>query len=125
MKEIDRLFNDFYNVENDRFDLFSKIYKSHGTTSNFLNALFNHDCGARWHRPRHPTSEFVISFGSQKMAKPIPVKCYLSTFRNEGIEIRRFQYKDIHDPSVNQLKEHVKGLYPQLRGEKFELMYLG
>ena len=47
MKEIDRLFNDFYNVENDRFDLFSKIYKSHGTTSNFLNALFNHDCGAR------------------------------------------------------------------------------
>ena len=61
----------------------------------------------------------------KKMAKPIPVKCYLSTFSNEGIEIRRFQYKDIHDPSVNQLKEHVKDLYPQLRGEKFELMYLG
>ena len=28
MKEIDRLFNDFYNVENDRFDLFPKSIKA-------------------------------------------------------------------------------------------------
>ena len=59
------------------------------------------------------------------MAKPITVKCYLTTYRNEGIEIRRFQYIDIHWPTVNQLKEHVKKLYPQLRGEQIELMYLG
>lgn len=59
------------------------------------------------------------------MAKPISVKCYLSTFRNEGIEIRRFLYKDMNNPTVSQLKEKVKELYHQLRGEKFELMYLG
>jgi len=84
------------------------------------------------------------------MAKPITVKCYLSTvslfiylfklillnclnqfnskilqFRNEGIEIRRFLYKSSNDPTIQQLKDDVKQLYPQLRGEKFELMYLG
>ncbi len=59
------------------------------------------------------------------MAQPIAVKCYLSTFRNEGIEIRRFLYKAMKNPTVNELKGKVKELYPQLRGEKFELMYLG
>lgn len=60
-----------------------------------------------------------------EMAKPITVKCYLSTFRNEGIEIRRFIYKDVFNPTVSQLKVQVKELYPQLQGEKFDLMYLG
>ena len=46
-------------------------------------------------------------------------------FRNEGIEIRRFLYKSSNDPTIQQLKDDVKQLYPQLRGEKFELMYLG
>lgn len=59
------------------------------------------------------------------MARPITVKCFLSTFRNEGIEIRRFIYKDVFNPTVYQLKVQVKELYPQLQGEKFDLMYLG
>ena len=66
-----------------------------------------------------------VFYWSGKMAKPITVKCYLTTYRNEGIEIRRFQYMDMHCPSVPQLKDHVKKLYPQLRGEQIELMYLG
>ena len=60
-----------------------------------------------------------------RMAKPITVKCFLSTFRNEGIEIRRFLYKNSNDPTISQLKDDIKLLYPQLREEKFELIYLG
>lgn len=56
---------------------------------------------------------------------PMSVKCFLSTFRNEGIEIRRFLYKEAANPTVGQLKEKVKEVYRQLRGEQFELMYLG
>lgn len=59
------------------------------------------------------------------MAKPITIKCYLTTYHNEGIEIRRFQYRDVHCPTITQLKDQVKKLYPQLRGEQIELMYLG
>lgn len=59
------------------------------------------------------------------MAKPITVKCYLTTFRNEGIEIRRFRYADIEVPALQKLKEHIKGVFPQLVNNNFELMYLG
>lgn len=63
--------------------------------------------------------------GRRTMAKPITVKCYLSTFRNEGVEIRRFLYKSTIDPSIEQLKKCVEQIYPQLRGQRFEVMYLG
>ncbi|EFX75304.1 hypothetical protein DAPPUDRAFT_323532 [Daphnia pulex] len=58
------------------------------------------------------------------MAREIKVKCYLSTRSNEGIEIRRFVYKDVKDPSLKQLKDRARNLYHQLRGEHFELMYI-
>ena len=59
------------------------------------------------------------------MAKPITVKCFLSTFRNEGIEIRKYLYTTSVDPTVSQMKDDAKVLFPQLRGERFELMYIG
>lgn len=62
---------------------------------------------------------------STQMAREIKVKCYLSTQSNEGIEIRRFVYKDDKDPSLKQLKDCARNLFHQLRGEHFELMYIG
>ena len=59
------------------------------------------------------------------MAKPITVKCFLTSSRNESIEIRKYLYTNSVDPTVTQMKDDVKHLYPQLRGERFELMYLG
>ena len=59
------------------------------------------------------------------MAKPITVKCHLSTFVNEGVEIRKYLYTSSVDPTVSQMKDDVKLLFPQLRGERFDLMYMG
>ena len=59
------------------------------------------------------------------MPKPITVKCHLSTFRNKGVEIRKYLYTSSVDPTVSQMKDDVKLLFPQLRGERFDLMYMG
>ncbi|XP_046447924.1 uncharacterized protein LOC124196758 [Daphnia pulex] len=58
------------------------------------------------------------------MPRPIVVKCHLTTHKDEGIEIRRFLYPFIDIPTVAVLKDYVRTLYTQLKGEKLEFLYL-
>lgn len=117
-KIFDRLFNDL-NPPGKRTSLtLFNVYKTLGPITKRLVSTGNVNIV---HAAIISRLQPLVEMASKSMS----VKCFLSTFRNEGIEIRRFLYKDVTVPTVGQLKEKVKELYRQLRGEQFELMYLG